>query len=407
MTTNAQVNQDGQASVDLDHHGADFRGAPYEFLRDIRSKCPVAHSSEHGGFWILTDYDSVYEAARDDDLFSSAVSVGIPASGTPFPILPIETDPPETQQLRAITLPAFSPKSGKALRPGMHEIATELIDAFIESGSCDLVKDFTTPLTARVLLRMMDFDESTYESWVTRVHSAVHDRARDLDASMEATGSMLNELAEHMELRRDREPTADLYSRIVHGTLNGEPLNETEIVMYGLLMMFGGMDTTSGFSANVFVKIAREPELRARLLADTSALPRSTEEFLRFSTPQIGLARSVTRDCEFKGQKMSEGDMVLLSWAAANRDPEVFENPEELDLDRVNTKHMTFGVGAHRCLGSNLARDMFEVMLEEVLTRIPDFELVGEPVLFADAAEVYAFNSVPITFSPGQRSDAV
>ncbi|HEX4189498.1 MAG TPA: cytochrome P450 [Marmoricola sp.] len=403
MTTAPEIPAAERAEFDLDHHSTEFRDRPHEITDEIRSRCPVAHSPQHGGFWVFTDYQSVADASRDDDLFSSAETVGVPESGMPFPILPIETDPPETQDLRAITLPAFSRKSSRDLEPAMREIATELIDTFIEKGTADLVQELTTPLPARMMLRMLGFDESRWSEWVDRVHAVIHDRAHDADTSMMAGASILNELAAEMDLRRDRPADSDLFARIVHGEVQGEPLDQVQITMYGFLMMLGGMDTTSGLTSNALVSMANRPELRSALIEDRGLMTQATEEFLRVDTPTLALARTVTRDAEFHGQHLKQGDRVLLMWGAANRDPQVFPHPGTIDFERENKKHLSFGVGMHRCLGSNLARDMFAVMIDEILTRLPDFELDGEPVRFDDAAEVYAVRHLPVRFTPGPR----
>ena len=143
-----------RAEVDLDHHSPEFREDPFGKFDEIRSRCPVAHSEHYEGFWTLVDYASVFEAARDDALFNSYPSVGVPASGMPFPILPIESDPPVTQELREVTLRQFSPGSAEKARPATLEMANEAIDAFIEPGKCDLVGELTTPLPARLILRL-------------------------------------------------------------------------------------------------------------------------------------------------------------------------------------------------------------------------------------------------------------
>src|SRR6195952_3210049 len=390
-----------RAEVDLDHHSAEFREDPHGRFREMReSGCPVAHSDHYEGFWALTDYASVFEAARDDALFNSFPSVGVPASELPLPILPIESDPPETQELREITLKRFSPGSAERFRDGAIEMTNEAIDAFIERGQCDLVGELTTPLPARLILRLLKFDESRYMEWVDWVHSTVHDRAHEPEKAGAAGMAMFGEIVKHMQERRaGGEGGADglgddLFSDILRGTLNGKPLDDGQITMYTVLMMLGGMDTTSGFTGNVL----------RRLCDDPSLIKKGTDELLRLYTPTLGLARTVSRDAEFHGQPLCQGDRAILMWAAANRDPAMFENPDELDLSRANAKkQMAFGVGMHRCLGSHYAKMMFDVMITQVLERLPDFELAGEAKLFEDAGEVYAVRELPVTFTPGKR----
>ena len=393
-----------KSHVDLDHHSPEFREDPYGKLREIRSKCPVAHSDSYDGFWALVDYASVFDAARDDDLFNSYPSVGVPASGMPFPILPIESDPPQTKELRDVTLRQFSPGAAERLRPVATEIATELIDEFIERGECDIVGELTTPLPARLILRLLNFDESRFWDWVNWVHSTVHDRAHEPEKAAVAGMEMFGEIARHIELRRREGLGDDLFSDILRGTLDGKPLDDTQITMYGFLMMLGGMDTTSGLTGNVLLALCEEPGLRKQLVADPDLVTKGTDEFIRFFTPTLGLARTVSRDTEFHGENLRQGDRAILMWAAANRDPAVFEEPETFDLHRANArKHMAFGVGIHRCLGSHFARMMFQVMIEQVLERLPDFELAGEPERFQDAGDVYAVRKLPIRFTPGSR----
>jgi cytochrome P450 len=393
-----------QAHVDLDHHSPEFREDPYGKFREMRSKCPVAHSDSYDGFWALVDYASVFDAARDDDLFNSYPSVGVPASGMPFPILPIESDPPQTKELRDVTLRQFSPGAAERLRPVATEMATELIDEFIERGECDIVGELTTPLPARLILRLLNFDESRYVHWVHWVHTTVHDRAHEPEKAAAAGMEMFGEIAKHMELRRREGLGDDLFSDILRGTLDGKPLDDIQITMYGFLMMLGGMDTTSGLTGNVLLALCEEPDLRKQLVTDPDLVTKGTDEFIRFFTPTLGLARTVSRDTEFHGEHLQQGDRAILMWAAANRDPAVFEEPEKVDLRRANArKHMAFGVGIHRCLGSHFARMMFQVMIEQVLERLPDFELAGPPERFEDAGDVYAVRKLPIRFTPGPR----
>jgi cytochrome P450 len=263
--TDTQAESRPRAEVDLDHHSPEFREDPYSRFREMRdSGCPVAHSDHYEGFWALVDYASVFEAARDDDLFNSYPSVGVPASELPLPILPIESDPPETQELREVTLKRFSPGSAERFRAAAIEMTDEAIDAFIERGECDLVGELTTPLPARLILRLLNFDESRFMDWVGWVHTTVHDRAHDPEKAGIAGMEMFGEIVKHMEQRRAEGLGDDLFSDILRGTLNGKPLDDGQITMYTVLMMLGGMDTTSGFTGSVLLRLCKDAELRAK-----------------------------------------------------------------------------------------------------------------------------------------------
>jgi len=391
-------------SMDIDHHSAYFREHNYEIYEDLRERCPVAHSTAWGGFWLLVNYQDVYDAGQDNELFSSAMEKAIPMVGNPDPFVPIDTDPPVLKQYRRIGLPWFSPSSAKALEPMFRELATELIDEFIEAGEADIVGQLTTPLPARWILRMLGFDESRWREWIEWIHSTVHDRSHDPDKANAGVTNIYTNITAEMARRRADGYGDDLLSAIMQGKIDGEPLPDGLVIGYAFLMLLGGMDTTSGLTGNSLVRLDEQPQLRRRLIEDPDVLPKATEEFLRHDTPSQGLARIITRDCEFKGQQLRAGDRVMLMFAAANRDPKVFPDPDRIDFDRVGNRHLAFGAGAHRCMGSNHARVMFQVMISEILTRLPDYTISGEIERFEDAGDVYAVRRLPIRFTPGPRS---
>jgi cytochrome P450 len=286
-----QADSRSRARVDLDHHSPDFREDPYGRFKQMReSGCPVAHSDHYDGFWALVDYASVFEAARDDDLFNSYPSVGVPASGMPFPILPIESDPPHTGELREATLRQFSPGSAEKAREMAVDMTNAAIDEFIERGECDLVGELTTPLPAQLILRLLEWDESRAMDWVNWVHTTVHERAHDPDRAAVAGMELFGEINKQLEQRRAEGLGDDLFSDILRGTLDGKPLDDVQVTMYGFLMMLGGMDTTSGFTGNVLLRLCQDPELRRQLIADPSLIKRGTDELLRLFTPTLGLA---------------------------------------------------------------------------------------------------------------------
>ena len=208
-------------------------------------------------------------------------------------------------------------------------MADEAIDAFIERGECDLVGELTTPLPARLILRLLKFDESRCMEWVDWVHTVVHNRAHEPEQAAAAGMELFAEINKHMEQRRAEGLGDDLFSDILRGTLNGEPLDDTQIAMYAFLMMLGGMDTTSGFTGNVLLRLCADNELRQQLIDDPGLIKNGTDELLRLYTPSLGLARTVSRDTEFHGQSLCAGDRAILMWAAANRDPAMFERPRD------------------------------------------------------------------------------
>jgi cytochrome P450 len=391
-------------TTDVDHHSAYFREHNYEIFEDLRGRCPMARSSAWGGYWLFVNYQDVYDAGQDNELFSSAMEKAIPPAGNPDPFIPIDSDPPLLAQYRKIVLPWFSPAAAKNSEPTFRRIATELIDEFIEAGEADIVGQLTTPLPARWILGMLGFDESRWPEWVEWIHATVHERSHDPEAALVAVTNIYTSIVTEIQARRSGGYRDDLLSVIMQGRVDGEPLSDGVVIGYAFLMLLGGMDTTSGLTGNALVHLAQQPDLRQRLIAEPGLLPKATEEFLRHDTPSQGLARIVTRDCEFKGQRLNAGDRVLLMYAAANRDPEVFHDPGRIDFDRTANRHLAFGAGAHRCLGSNHARVMFQVMISEILTRLPDYTIAGPVERFPDAGDVYAVRRLPIRFAPAARA---
>jgi cytochrome P450 len=398
--------QESTATTEFDHHSLEFQRAPYQTFAQMRRGCPLQRSELYGGFWALLDYPSVFDAARDDALFSSYPTIGIPPATVSFPIPPIESDPPLTQKLRQITIKHFSPGAVERLRPRVRRMAAEMVDEFVERGHCDIVAELTNPLPAKLVLHMLGFDESKYLQWVDWVHTFVHDKTHRPDDAADAAADLMAEITTHIAQRRDQKALGeDLFAAILGGHIDDAPLDDMQITMYTLMMMLGGMDTTSGLTGNALLCMMERPELRQALLDDPGLLESATEEFLRHSTPTLGLGRTIQRDANFHGHDLKAGEGAMLMWAAANRDPAVFDHPDIIDFNRPNSrKHMAFGVGIHRCLGSHLARMMFQEMMAEILQRIPDFEPNGKPVRFADAGEVYALRRLPIRFTPSART---
>jgi cytochrome P450 len=184
---------------------------------------------------------------------------------------------------------------------------------------------------------------------------------------------------------------------------DGRLLTDSELTNFAFLVLLGGMDTTSGTTGNSLLLIDRDPKLRQQMIDNVDNMPKVIEEFLRVAGPGGGLYRRLTKDIEFHSEQMHEGDKVLMMFWAANRDPKAFPDPETIDIFRTNNRHMAFGLGPHRCLGSHHARLMLATLFRGVFTRIPDFEVQWDGVeRFEDCGSVYAVRRLPVTFTPGK-----
>lgn len=395
------IDETSLSDTDLDHHSDDFREHNYERLAELRSRCPVAKSSAWGGFWFITSYDAVFDACRDPGLFSNHMDKAVPPTANPAPFIPIDIDPPELQKYRKLLLPYLSPAAADAKEPELRAITGSLIDAFIESGEADLAQQVFTPLPARWTLRFLDFDESAWPDWIDWLHSLIHDRTTDMARTIESAGKIYGFIAQEIARRRANPGGKGVLSGLIEADVDGAKLNDDELAGIVVLLLLGGMDTTAGLTGNAMLAIDKDPELRRRLIEDPAVLDSATEEFLRHGTPSQGLTRVVTRDAEFHGRQLKAGDRAILMYAAANRDPAVFDRPDEVVLDRPSNRHMAFALGVHRCLGSNFARVMFKTMISEVLRRMPDVHVAGPIERLPDAGDVYAVKHLPVRFTPG------
>jgi len=362
----------------FDHFDPALADDPYPALRALRERAPVFFSEEHGGFWGMTRYQDVYDAAHRVETFASGLGpITIPAPMTLEGAesqrpAPISYDPPDHRRYRSFINPYFSPARIEAMEPWFRQIATELIDKFIDRGEADFAQEFAIPMPMFVICGLLGIPDERWAEFRGQIEDiiAFTDRDRTLNAVMEVGGYMAAMLAE----RRER-PTDDLLSFVANGIVDGAPMSDEEILGFAVLLFGAGAETTTNAIGNTLSYLAEHPDLRSELAGDLELLPNAIEEFLRFDTPVFGLARTVAHDTEFAGQSMREGDRVLLMWGAANHDPAEFEDPDSVNIHRFPNRHLAFGSGIHRCLGSHLARLELRVALEELLRRIPEFSL--------------------------------
>jgi cytochrome P450 len=392
--------------TDLNHHSLEFARDPLRALSELQSRCPVAKSSHAEGFWLLTSYDLAFEALHTPEIFSSRPNEhgrGIPPQPGAGSLAPIDYDQPELGLYRSFLLAALSPGSVREMQPIITDMTNDLIDQFIERGTADLSDELFTPLPAQMILHILGLDSSRWPEWVSWVHGFVHDMGVDPELAVQKVMTMFGEIYQEVGSAR-AQPKPGLLGELAVAERDGRKLTDDELANMVFLLILGGMDTTAGLTANSLLLIDAQPGLREQILADPSVLGQGTEEFLRYATPVLGLPRTVTEDTAFHGRQLKKGDQVFVMYAAANRDPSQFDDPDTVDLSRKATRHMAFGLGVHRCLGSNLARAMFKIMISELLTRIPDLAVSGsEVVRYDDASAVYAVRHLPITFTPGQR----
>jgi cytochrome P450 len=393
-------------SVHFDHHDRDFAADPWPVLADLRARCPVAHSDTYGGFWVVSGYEDIRRVALDDATFSSAETILIPPKkNAAQKSIPIEMDAPEFLEYRKIMQPLFAPPAVERLSPVIEYYANHCIDQFIEDGDVDAVHDFADPVPVMVTLHKLGMPIDDWRRYAEPMHKTVF-----LRQDNPARAGVLEQLAWIGETIKDaikqrrQSPRDDMISYLLNSRPFGEPVSDHDAQEMIMLTMQGGFDTTGSAISSALLHLDRNRDDRRRLIEQPDLMETAVEEFLRVGAPQFALARTAKRDVELGGQQIAQGDRVLLVWASGNRDDSVFDRADEVLIDRDPNRHMAFGLGAHRCLGSTLARRQIQIALRAILRRLPDYEVDHSRLVRAETIGVtYGMFAMPITFTPGRR----
>lgn len=387
-------------------HDKDCQRHRHEIYKEMRESCPVAHSKEHGGFYILSRYREVYDAAHKPELFSS-FPVTIPPFGNPTPMIPIEADPPDHRNYRTLVGRQFSPKSVDALEPRIREMVTEIIDGLEGKTETDLAKEVAVALPLRAILELyLAVPEKDWDMLKTEFNYMLQpdpDKTEEenTERAMEAGLNCTKYFAEMLEDRRTNGYGPDLISDLDQAEVEGERLADDEIFGFCLVLVPAGYDTTASVLSRLLLMFAERPEVRDQLEAivdDPDRLDLAVEELIRYMPPQPGVARNVTEKCTFADHEFDEGDRLLLLWPSANRDPEEFPNPDELILDRQPNRHLGFGSGIHRCLGAHLARLELKVLLQEFLSRVPRYRVAPGKEAVWHTGNTWGVKTLPVAF---------
>ena len=389
--------------TDFDHTDPTWVGNPYPIWAELREKCPVAHTDRYGGAWLPTTHDLVSEVAYDTEHFTSRSVVVSELKPTeldlPAPIglaPPITSDPPFHAIARRMLLPAFSPKPIAALEPYTRGLCRELLDATSGLSEFDAAVLYTQHIPVRVIVQMLGFpqeDADIFRKFIQQVLENVDQSAEERQAVIangEIEQYMNDQIADHQAHPRD-----DLTTFLINAEIDGNKLLPDHIRGTMVLLMVAGIDTTwSAIGASLW-HLARNPGDRERLAAEPELWDTAIEEFLRAYAP-VTMARMVSEDFDFHGCPFKKDDWLLLPFPSANRDPAAFEDPELVKLDRQNNRHAAFGLGIHRCLGSNLARMELGVALQEWMVRYPDFELADPSKVTWSGGQVRGPRSLPV-----------
>ncbi|MGQ0619475.1 MAG: cytochrome P450 [Panacagrimonas sp.] len=385
----------------FDHASEAQMRDPYPMYEAFRQRCPVGRSEHYGGFYFASTYAAVKKLFEDYSTYSSSTGVGIPPH--PYKMFPIDLDPPHQTRFRRILNPRFTVESVAAHRGRIAAKVDELIDGFIERGNADLATELVRPLLPAIVLPLLGVpseDQARMSAWIEYL---TRGRAHDL-AGVAKAGEDVGIYLMTLVARRRTEPAKDdIIGLLLTSTIEAAPLTDDDIFRTVLIILFGGLDTTSAVMLESLLFLARNPQEKSRLLRDEYDWAVAVEEFVRFSSPIQGLRRTLSKDAELEGQTLKAGDWMFGLHGAANRDPAVFVEPDRCLLDRRPNPHLSFGAGAHICLGRNLARLEIEILLKAVLERVGDYNALPgfEPDYLA--GEARGMKSLPVRFTPGAR----
>ena len=387
MSTTAE-HDSASIEREFDVYGDEYVQGAADVWKEMRAECPVAHSTRNGGHWLPTTWDDIAAVAYDPENFSSR-DIGVAPAPEGVGLLvapPITSDPPFHTDARRLLLPFFSPKPVEELVEVTRSIARERLDVVAAEtgadkghvGVTDAADSYSKHIPVRVIARILglpESDEPDFTRWAVDVLQSSGD---EYDRRANATREVLHYFGDLTEQRR-QERADDLPSKLLDMRLpNGDPLMNHHITGACFLLLLAGIDTTwSSISASLY-HLASNPADRERLLAEPDLLPSAIEEFLRAFAPVTMARIAATDEAEVGGCPVAKGDKVLLPFGAGNRDPAKFDRPDEVIIDRAENRHFAFGLGIHRCLGSNLARMELEVAISEWLARFPRFELATE-----------------------------
>jgi cytochrome P450 len=375
-------------------------------VAELAAKGPVVYSPAYGGHWVVTHYKEIQQVLTDPETFSSYPNnLVTPMDFGKF--IPLELDPPEHTAYRHVLQPLFSPQRMKKLSDNIRSVVNELIDGFAPRGRAEFISEFAHELPAMIFLALMDwpledaplFTEATDVVLFGKPGGTPEesDQAR-IAAGLTVAGYFQKVIEDRRSNPRD-DATSTLINTEVELPDGTRVLQDQELILMFYLLLMGGLHTVQGSLAWAIVHLVNNPTQRDLITADPAVIPKAVEEILRIEAA-VAAGRRATRDVELGGVSIAKGDQLLLMLCSANRDPDAFPDPADFDINRSPNRHLSFGAGVHRCLGSHLGRVELTIALEELHRRIPDYQLVeSDPPVF-HSTQVRGCLRMPITFTP-------
>lgn len=384
-------------------HSREFVRDPYSIYSILRKECPVAHSPSYGEFWVLSQYEDIRSALLDWQTFASQKGkLAVPPSTVPrdFLLIPQEIDPPRHSAYRQLLNPFFSRLAVAKYESAIRSIAVDLLESFQARRECEMIGEFALPLVSKALAIFLKLPEEDAKLWIRWARGVFRHRVTNPASTRQANQEIIEYV---MRLIRERraEPRDDFFTALIQSHVDGMPLTDRELLGIGWQVLLAGRDATVDAIGQCIWYLAEHSMHRTRLLREPALVPSAVEEFLRLMSPVQVLARVTTREIEMHGKQIPAGQAVALPYASANRDEAVFPNANECVLDRRPNRHLAFGTGPHTCLGSHLARLEIRIALEELLHKIPQWQITeGAKLEYAPNGDARGFLTLPCTFQP-------
>jgi cytochrome P450 len=393
-------------ATDFEIFDPDYVTDPAPVWKDLRGRCPIAHTERRASSWLPTRYSDMQALVkRVPELSSKQPGVIPPPPGkeelTDYNALeapPITSDPPDQIEYRRLILPFFTPKAVAARRAFVEGLCDELIDRFADRGTADAAVEYAQEIPSRTIGHMLDIDPSRNDEFLGWVRGVLEIGQLDIETLKINRRAIRDFFKELVHDRRKNPGTDDIISQLLDKTFQGEPLSDKVMVGICNLLFVAGIDTTWSSIGAALLHFATHEKDRQRMAAEPELWPNAIEELLRFYSP-VTMARVAQEDVEHDGVTFKQGDRILLSFPAANRDPEVFDRPDEVVLDREKNRHIAFGIGIHRCAGSNLARMEMDVALRTWFRRIPEFSLTDADKVTWAGGQVRGPRNIPVRFT--------
>ncbi|MGE2719624.1 cytochrome P450 [Mycolicibacterium celeriflavum] len=367
--------------------------------RQDRMRPVFRNTDGAAGYWMFTDYAAILEGLQHPEMWSSSVIVPTDPD-PPYKWIPVMVDPPQHAKWRQVLAEYFSPGRVKGLRDEHRRLAAELVERVSADGSCEFVKQVARVFPSHIFLNIMGMPIERLDEFLDWEDKMLHQSGTD-DEAMAIRLEGMTQVVSYFQTLIDQRRAApnpdahDIVSAALGWTIDGEPVSDGDLLNCLLLLFMAGLDTVASQLSYAMLHLATHPEDRARLVAEPEVIPRAIEELLRVY-PIVQTARKATQDMDFHGCPVRAGDMASFPLAAAGRDEAIFPRAREVDLDRGVTRHISFGAGPHRCLGSHLARQEMTVFLEEWHARIPDYRVTEPPV--EHAGQVFGLDSLRLSW---------